>query len=221
MFTKFLTLFGLSLIYLLLIGGTLTLLVVLIGRKTNYFSKVMIPTTTAAILIGFTGFIWFLHHSTQNVFYFQGQGQPLALTDLQDQLMRVNNFDAPVKIDQKDDQLIARWNYDSSNWWKTFQEMNLRTSTEIMLSFDEEEKLVTMTSKRKSLKLGENNTDVKVGSGFFSGAVFNYQISETWGIKENFQSESDQQYAFTSSEITNPLLNEILNSGWDVNFGIW
>jgi len=51
--------------------------------------------------------------------------------------------------------------------------------------------------------------------------MFQIEVGKSWGITENFGLGKIYDYKFSPSEIKNPVMNEILKSGWDVVFAIY
>ena len=163
----------------------------------------------------------FMQWISKLVFHFRGEGSSVSEDTLQAQILGINNLEAPVMIQEKDDRLIATWNYVDARWWEVLAKAGLRQVYELHMKFDKEKKTVTMIDINKSVSWRAGPGKVRLRGGFFRGISSTYEIGKQWGIKENFELGKIYDYKFSSSEIKYPIMNTILRNGWDVRFGLW
>jgi hypothetical protein len=78
-----------------------------------------------------------------------------------------------------------------------------------------------LTESTRKVNWGVGVEGVRLGWSGFRGVVSEWERGETWGIRENFAPGKLYDYTFTPSLVTNPVINTILRSGWDVRFSIF
>jgi len=157
----------------------------------------------------------------KRVFRFKGEGEPVSETELRAQVQAINEFDAPVMVEERKDKLVATWKYVDAHWWELLAKAGLTKVYELHIKFDNAQHLVTLIDVTKSVSWRAGPTEVRLRGGFFRGIMLAYEIGKQWGIKENFELGKVYDYKFVPQEIKMPILNSILRSGWDVRFGIF
>jgi hypothetical protein len=199
MLKRFLTVFGLMLLYMLVLAAVLLLAILLAGDN-----ETLILVTVLVML-----------------FRFKGEGEPISGTELRAQIQAINQFDAPVMVEEHRGKLVATWKYVDAHWWELLAKAGLTKVYELHIKFDDAQRLVTLIDVSKTVSWRAGPTQVRLRGGFFRGVMLAYEIGKQWGIKENFELGKIYDYKFVPQEIKMPILNSILRSGWDARFGIW
>ena len=214
---RFLTVLGLILLYMAVLALILFLAITIAGDDETAMLIVML----VALVVSFGAFVPYLNWAIKRAFSFHGEGQPVPLEALRAQIQGINEFDAPVMVEERKGKLVATWKYVDARWLELFAKAGLTKCYELRMKFDEARHTVTMVDRTKeaSWRAGMGG-----GSGSTStsqGVVMAYEVGKQWGIKRNFELGKIYDYKFVPSEIKLPILNSILRSGWDVRFGIW
>ncbi len=218
---RFLTVFGLALLYLASISLILILVTILLG---NHQTAMLIVLLTAAVL-SLGGFVPFLDWAVKRVFAFQGEGQPVPLETLRAQIQAINTFDAPVMVRQQDGKLVVCWKCADPRLVGAAAKADLARSYQLHMKFDEARHTVTMLDRTNSSSR-RPAPDSNLGNGAGSdsavqGVTMAYEVGQQWGIRRNFGQGQVDGYQFAPSEIKLPILNSILRNGWNVRYGIW
>lgn len=218
MLKRFLTVFGLMLLYMAVLAGILALVILLVGEEneTLILISVLVMMVLAIVII-----VPYLDQMAKRVFRFRGEGEPVSETELRAQIQAINEFDAPVMIEERKGKLVATWKYVDARWWELLAKAGLTKVYELHIKFDDVQHLVTLIDITKSVSWRAGPTKVRLWGGFFRGIMLAYEIGKQWGIKENFELGKVYDYKFVPQEIKMPIMNSILRSGWDVRFGIW
>ena len=214
---RFLTVFGLILLYMAVLALILFLAITITGDDETAMLIVML----AALVLSIGAFIPFLNWAIKRAFSFRGEGQPVPLEVLRAQIEAINEFDAPVMIEERKGKLVVTWKYVDARWLELFAKAGLTKSYELQIKFDEARHSVTMVDRTKEASW---RAGLGGGSGSAStsqGVVMAYEIGKQWGIKRNFEVGKIYDYKFVPAEIKLPILNSILRSGWDVRYGMW
>jgi hypothetical protein len=209
--------FGLVLLYMAILALILLLAIGLAGDDGTAMLIVML----AALILSIGAFVPYLNWAIKRAFHFHGEGQPVPLEALRARIQSINEFDAPVMVEERKRKLVATWNYVDARWLELFAKAGLTKSYELHMKFDQARHTVTLVDVTKAASwragLGESS-----GSGSLTqGVVMAYEVGKQWGIRENFELGKVYDYKFVPSEIKLPILNSILRSGWDVRYGIW
>jgi hypothetical protein len=214
---KFLTVAGLVLLYLAAWAVVLFLVITILGDND---ATILVAVLVMFVLI-IAVFVPYLDWAAKRVFRFAGEGQPISAAQLRQQIQAVNEFDAPVSIEERGDKLVATWKYLDATWWELLAKAGLTRIYELHMKLDEAQHLVTLIDVTKSVSWRASPTQVRVGFFGFRGILFAYEIGKQWGITENLRPGKVYDYKFVPQEIKMPILNSILRRGWDVRFGIW
>jgi hypothetical protein len=174
------------------------------------------------VLVVFTVALFpFLNAVVKRVFHFRSGGTPVPLHSLRERLLGINDVDGPVMVEARDRRLVVTWKYVDATWWDVFARSGLKKVYELHLTFDPERHEVRLIDISRSVRWRAGPESVRLSGGFFRGVNFTYEVGKQWGIRENFTLGRAYDYSFDSSEIRNPVMNDILRSGWDVRFALW
>jgi hypothetical protein len=217
MLKRFLAVFGLMLLYMLVLAAVLLLAILLAGdNETLILVTVLVMLVLAVVVM-----IPYLDWAAKRVFRFKGEGEPISGTELRAQIQAINQFDAPVMVEERQGKLVATWKYVDARWWELLAKAGLTKVYELHIKFDDAQRLVTLIDVNKTVFWRAGPTHVRLRGGFFRGVMLAYEVGKGWGIKENFELGKIYDYKFVPQEIKMPILNSILRSGWDARFGIW
>jgi len=217
MLKRFLTVFGLMLLYMLVLAGILLLVILLAGENDTLILITVLVMMVLAVAI----MVPYLDWAAKKVFCFKGEGEPISEAELRAQIQAINQFDAPVTVEERKDKLVATWKYVDARWWELLARAGLTKVYELHIKFDGAQHLVTLIDVTKTVSWRAGPTEVRLRGGFFRGIILAYEIGKQWGIKENWELGQVYDYKFVPQEIKMPIMNSILRSGWDVRFGIW
>ena len=217
MMKRFLMVFGLILLYMAVLALLIFVAITIVGNNTSDLLIVIL----VALLVSFGGFAPYLNWATQRAFTFRGEGQPVPLEALQAELKAINQFDAPVMVEERKRKLVATWKYVDAQWLELFAKAGLTKTYELHMKFDETRHTVTMVDKTKEASWSAGASGVSSSGSASQGVLMAYEIGKQWGIRENFELGKIYDYKFVPSEIKLPILNSILRSGWDVRYGLW
>ena len=214
---RFLTVFGLILLYMAVLALILFLAITITGDDETAMLIVML----AALVLSIGAFIPFLNWAIKRAFSFRGEGQPVPLEVLRAQIEAINEFDAPVMIEERKGKLVVTWKYVDARWLELFAKAGLTKSYELQIKFDEARHSVTMVDRTKEASWRAGLGGDSASASTSQGVVMAYEVGKQWGIKRNFEVGKIYDYKFVPAEIKLPILNSILRSGWDVRYGMW
>ena len=217
MVRRFLTVVGLVLLYMAILALIIFVAITIVGDDTTGLLIVIL----ASLLVSFGGFVPYLNWATRRAFTFRGEGQPVPLETLRAELKAINNFDAPVMVEERKRKLVATWNYVDARWLELFAKAGLTKTYELHMKFDEARHTVTMVDKTEDASWSAGVSGGSFSGSASQGVLMAFEIGKQWGIKENFELGRVYDYRFVPSEIKMPILNSILRSGWDVRYGLW
>ena len=214
---RFLIALGLILLYMVVLALILFVAITLAGDNETALLIIIL----AALVVSFGGFVPYLNWAIKRAFTFHGAGQPVPLEELRAQIQAINEFDAPVMVEDRKGKLVATWKYVDARWLELFAKAGLSKSYELQLKFDEKRHVVTMVDRTKEASWRAGVGGASFSGGSSQGVVMAFEVGKQWGIKENFAPGKIYDYTFVPSEIKLPILNSILRSGWDVQYGMW
>lgn len=154
-------------------------------------------------------------------FRFRGTGAPVPLSELKKSILAINHKNIPVVVTEKNGKLRATWKYLDAKWWDILSKQGITESYTLLMRFDERHHRATLIDIKRSVNWGVGPGAVRFGFFGFRGVSFDVEIGKAWGITERFKVGKVYDYRFKTSEIRNPILNTILQSGWDVQLGIF
>lgn len=214
---RFLRVFGLVLRFMAVLGLILFVAILLAGDNMT----AMLIVILAALVVSFGGFVPYLNWAVQRAFAFEGEGEPVAPDTLRAEIQAINEFDAPVMVEERKRKLVATWKYADARWLELFAKAGLTKTYELHMKFDEARHTVIMVDRTKEALWRAGVGGGSVGSSASQGVVMAYEVGKQWGIRENFELGKVYDYKFVPSEIKLPILNTILRCGWDVRYGLW
>ena len=219
MFKRFLAVFGLILLFMAVWGGILIAVYYIFELEGDEEVAGIVVASSMVPIFG--TFIPLFNLATKWGFRFKGEGAPIPLEQLREKIKEINTYNVPVMVTEKKGKLIVTWKYVDAKWWIILAKTGLKELYELHIKFNDKKKKVTLIDVQKTVDWEAGPYGVKIRGGYFRGVMMQYTISKAWGIKENFKFGKIYDYKFRPSEIKNPVLNTILRSGWDVNFGLW
>ncbi len=214
---RFLTVFGLVLLYMIAWVPPLYLWIIICGDNDAAIGVGVV----VAMVICVAGFIPYLDFVAKKAFRFVGQGEPIPEDQLRAMITEINRFDVPVAVQERGNTLVVTWRYLDAKWWEILARAGLKKTYELHIKLNDAQKEATLIDVHKSVAWRAGPTQVRVYGGFFRGVNFAYEIGKRWGIKENFELGGIYDYKWSPQEIRNPVMNTILRNGWAVRFGIW
>ena len=155
----------------------------------------------------------------KKIWFFQGSGQAVSLHMLRDKLLAVNEMHCPVRVKEKGKRLIAEWRYDDPDWCERMAAESISRLYELRLVFDEHTNTVTFSDRLRKVDL--SLCPIRVKTGFFSRPrlFFGIKIGEDQGV-EQYTMLRPVDFRFKPSEIKSPIVNTMLDQGWNVRFSL-
>jgi hypothetical protein len=173
------------------------------------------------LLLSTLGLVPFMQWLSGRVFRWRGEGPALSAAALRERLKQINDWDVPVIVLERNGRLVVTWRYADARWWEILAKAGLARVYELHIKLDERRKVATLIDVQKSVQWRAGPSGVRLRGGFFRGIDLRYERARAWGISEAFRPGSIYDYRFVTSEIKDPVTNTILDSGWDVRFGLW
>ncbi len=218
MLPRFLMAFGLVLAYMA-VWAVVFLVWILIWRDTN--EAVLVVGILAATVMLIAIFIPYLDFVAKRVFCYTGEGEPVGEDELRALILAINEFDAPVSVEDRGKRIVVTWKYNEAKWWELLAKAGLKQLYELHVKLNDQKKEAVLIDVLKTVAWRAGPTEVSVRASGFRGVYAGCQLGSRWGIKENFELGEVYSFKFKPSEIKSPIANSILRSGWRVRFGIW
>lgn len=221
MLKKFLTATALFLLYFIAWIPVYLAVIFWYNNNPNLHEGLMIGAILSLMLFTTIGMIPALNQIAKRVFYFPGSGDPLEPGRLREEIEAINRFDVPVQVIQKGKKYIITWNYVDAKWWGVLSKSGLKKVYELHVKLNEEKREAILIDVNKTVSWGVSPIKVSVYGGYQRGIAFGYEAGIQWGITEAFELGKIYKFQFRPSEIKDPVLNTILESGWNVRFSMW
>jgi hypothetical protein len=181
---------------------------------------VVIGAFVAVFVIGL-GMIPYLNYVTKTVFRFRGKGIATSEAALRTAIQSINDLDVPIMVQERGRKLVITWRYVDAHWWEILAKAGLTKVYELHVKFNEGKEEAVLIDVLKSVAWRAGPTQVRVSGGFFRGVQSGFEAGMQWGITEGFELGKIYEFKFSPQEIKSPVMNTILQSGWDVRFGMW
>ncbi len=218
---KFLKYFLYVIGYMGLWGIFILLLMGYLQQKYGPQSKEMFYGFLFVFITLFSSWIPFMIWTAARVFIYPGEGDPVSEEDLRKQILEINSFDAPVRVEEKGKKLSVSWNYVDAKWFGIISKSSLSKHYELLIRFNDRTKTATLIDIQKEISFGLTPGEFKLRGGYFRGISFNYEKGIAWGITDNFKIGKVYDYKFTNAEIKTPVMNTITRNGWTVKMGLF
>ncbi len=164
-------------------------------------------------------FVW--NHTARKVFHYPGSGDPVSEATLRQELLRINEFDAPVQAVEKGDNLIMRWNYVDAKWWDLLSRRGASKTYELKIRLNDASKTATLVDVFKSVSWGTGPCSVRLGYFYSCGIWVVAKKEIAFGLTDNFKLGKVYEYSLSNMEIKEPVMNTINANGWSVEFAMW
>lgn len=204
---------------LLLLGYTATLTpLVVIGTGMEQQTHLLAFGIWGLLVLG--SLIPALSMIIRKVWFFRGNGEPVALKILKKKLLAVNSVEGPVQVQEKKKKYIVTWHYASSHWCELMNRGGMDTLYELHLFFDNATKTVIVADKIRALRFVDCPEKVKIGFIAKPKPFLKVSLGEQWSV-DKYTSAEPQDYSFQPGEIKSPVLGTILKCGWNVRFSFF
>jgi hypothetical protein len=217
MLKRFMIVFGLIVLYMLVVAGILFLIISTLEDN----EQTLLIAILGAFVLSVAGFAPYADWAAKRVFRFRGQGQPASEADLRSQIQHINEWQAPIVVGNRGKMLVATWKYADAQWWELLARAGLTRVYELRMRFDEARHLVTLIDVTRAVAWRAGPQDVRIGWGGFRGIMAGYEAGTAWGLDDDLNFDELYDYEFSPQEIKTPIASAILKRGWDVRFGIW
>ncbi|MHB8789110.1 MAG: hypothetical protein ACYDBT_04455 [Desulfobulbaceae bacterium] len=206
-------------LFCLLVVYWLTLLPIL-SIRTNLESRHYVLALLIWAVLAFAFVLPALATIVKKVWFFRGLGEPVVLDLLQDLLLAVNDHDSPVSVHKHGRKMVVSWRYQEPHWAERMEKNGMTRLYELWLRFDNDTKTVTMTDRYRSVNWDLSPIAVKTGWRALGSPIFKVDTGPEWGVG-NYEDTIPQDYTYSEGEIKSPVLNTILNNGWNVRFSLF
>jgi hypothetical protein len=200
--------------------GLVTVLVFVCIPLRRVNQAVYLAVQTAGFVATIVTVVPCIDFVAKRVYYFAGEGPPLAQDELRTMITQINRLDAPIQVDERNEKLVVTWRYAQVKWW----ELLMRAAPEylyelhVKLNDTKHEAVLIDVFRCVSWNAGPNEVEVRGRNPFLS---LTGQLGSEWGISETFELHNPDDYEFRAEEIKSAIMNSILRSGWAVRFGLW
>ncbi len=151
----------------------------------------------------------------------KGEGTPVAVAVIRDELESINSFDVPVAVKKHtENKYMLTWRYEDEKWFDILSTSGMQKSYQLIVKLDEAKKRATIVEVHKSIRWRRDLKSFKLSGGYFRGVSASYSKGAIWGIRESFGNAQVHDYKFVATEIRNPVINTLLRNGWDVRFAL-
>ncbi len=216
---RFLKVFGGILLYMVAWG--VVLLPIALWARSAGDSGIAVIVLLSMVFLIVLCFVPFLQWLIGRVYFFSGHGDPVQEADLRREILSINDFDVPVMVREKRKTLIVSWKYVDAKWYGIISKSGLKQIYELHVKLNPRTRTARLIDVQKSVSWGVTPTTARIWGGYTRGVDVSYRRGIAYGIKENFRPGKAYDYRFTTSEIKDPVMNTILNSGWSIRFGMW
>ena len=158
--------------------------------------------------------------AAKRIFVYPGDGIPVSEEELRNQILEINNYDAPVRVENKGKKISISWNYVNAKWYGLLSKSGISKHYELQVRFNDKTKTATLIDIQKDISFGSTPGEISLRGGFFRGICMEYERGIAWGLTDNFKLGKVYDYKFTNAEIKDPVMNTINRNGWTVNFGL-
>lgn len=156
------------------------------------------------------------------VFYWKSTNiDPRSLTEMKATIFLLDRPDIPIEVTERRGALSLTWKYLDAKWYEIIAKSGLTESYTLRVVFDEARHLATLTDIKRSISWRKDLRSFQFGFFAFRGVSLDVEVGKAWGITERFVPGKIYEYHFKTSEIRNPVLNALLEGGWDVRYGLF
>jgi hypothetical protein len=190
------------------------------GFTPGQEALVMVIWSLGAVIFFFPALILLI----RKIWFFPAESgkQAVSLDKLREEILSINDFDAPVTAkEEKPNRIRLTWKYVDAKWWEILKKAGLHKTYELIIILDESTHTARLIDVTKAISWGAGPTEASASWVGTRGIIFALEIGKAWGIKENFSLGKIYDYRFNPSEIKNPVMNTILRRGWNVQFAIF
>ncbi|MBL7199348.1 MAG: hypothetical protein ISS56_04310 [Anaerolineae bacterium] len=217
MLKRFLIVFGLIVLYMLVLGGILLLVISTLQDD----EQALLIAILSAFVLSIAGFVPYADWAAKRVFRFRGQGLAISEAELRAHIQGINEWQAPIVVGERGKTLVATWKYADAQWWELFARAGLTRVYELRMRFDEARHLVTLIDVTRAVGWRAGPQEVRIGWGGYRGIMAGFEAGTAWGLDDDLDFDELYDYEFSPQEIKTPITSAILKRGWDVRFGIW
>jgi hypothetical protein len=180
------------------------------------------PLIFIGMIVIVIGLVPAMNSTARRAFFYQGMGEPVSLEELRRRLLEVNGWDAPVTVQQtKPNTFAVTWRYLDARWWELIAKAGISKLYTLQIKVNDARHEVVLVDKLRSVEWGIGPSEVHVGVSGFVGVLLEWEIGVQYGIRENFTLGEVYDYTFSNDEIKTPVMNTILQSGWNVRMAMW
>ncbi|MCI5188536.1 MAG: hypothetical protein D3905_01815 [Candidatus Electrothrix sp. AS4_5] len=204
---------------ILLIGYGLTLLP--LGLVWPHVAlQHLVPALIAWAMLYLLPFPLFLGWILRHTWFFRGRGEPVSQDELEARLLQVNNFNTPVQVRKKKNAMFLSWRCDDPAWCQRMFIAGLEKKYELHLQFCFENKTVIMRDRVQQVDF--SLCPLKMTSGLMHSVRFYARIRTKPKWQLNFLEKTEPfDYEFHPQEIKSPVVNTVLENGWNVRLSLW
>lgn len=166
----------------------------------------------------FTYFPWFVLTMGATA---KAEVKAVSMDVIKDKIEMINTYDLPVVVEkQSDKKYVLTWRYADSKWTEYMSKSGVSHSYKIIVKLNDAKKRATLIEVRRKLKWFVKPTRFKIQGRSFRGISAKYKKGVGWTTIEGFESK-EENLKFQPSDLRSPLVNSLLDNGWDVRFGLY
>jgi hypothetical protein len=156
----------------------------------------------------------------RRIWFFQGQGEPVALDELQQSLLRVNAMDCPVLALAVRGKIIFTWRRQELRWCELFSRLGKNRLDEVHCRFNVSTRTVYLYDRVRSADFLICPDRVKIGRRCIPLPLLR-AVMKRFDSIERYAALAEHDYAFHAREIKSPIVGTILAGGWHVRYTLF
>lgn len=155
----------------------------------------------------------------KKIWLFHGKGRATTAKKLRAFLFSVNEMHMPIRIKKKGKRLVAEWRYDDPEWCERMAAENISKLYEFYLAFNENTNTVTLSDRSRRVNFALCPIRIKTGLFARPRLFFSIKTGKNFTF-EQYNKLLPTDYLFNPSEIKSPVVNTILDQGWNVQLSL-
>lgn len=180
------------------------------------------PLAIVCVVLIVIGFVPVMNSIARWAFRFAGIGEPVAPHELRRRLLEVNDWNAPVSVQQtKPHTFDVTWRYLDPHWWEQLSSANIHQLYTLRIKFNDEQHEVVLVDRLRAVQWGTGPSEVRIGLSGFTGVGLEWNRGAQYDLRESFMPDTRSTATFAQDAIKTPVMNTILQSGWSVRMALW
>ncbi|MCL2789894.1 MAG: hypothetical protein FWD79_04545 [Desulfobulbus sp.] len=205
---------------LLLIVGVLVSLTPLALLRTKLDSSVFATAICIWLALVLLALLPATDMLLRKIWFFRGQGEPVAPDELRQRLLGVNAMDCPVAALATRKKIVFTWRCRELRWCELFSRLGKDRLDELHCRFDADLRTVYLYDRVRAVDFFICPDRVKTGRLRIPLPLLRGRMKRLDSI-ESYAALAEDDYAFHGREIKSPVVGTVLTSGWHVRYSLF